>query len=30
MKKNGMGWNQVTLIGYFKIKEWKGMKMNGI
>ena len=28
MEKNGMEWNQVALIGCFKIKEWKGMKMN--
>ena len=27
---NGMEWNYVTLIGCFKIKEWKGMKMNGM
>ena len=27
-EKNGMGFNEVTLIGLFKIKEQKGMKMN--
>ena len=26
MEKNRMEWNQVTLIGCFKIKEWKWMK----
>ena len=25
-----MRWNYVILIGYFKIKEWKGMQMNGM
>ena len=30
MEKNGIEWNQVTLIECFKIKEWKGMKMNGM
>ena len=30
MEKNGMGWNQVTLIECFKIKEWKWMKINGM
>ena len=26
MEKNGMEWNQVTLIGCFKMKEWKGIE----
>ena len=30
MEKNGMEWNEVILIGCFKIKEWKGIEMNGI
>ena len=30
IEKNGMEWNLVTLIGCFKIKELKGIKMNEI